>query len=115
MSPDNFWVPEDIQLSWSKLISVLIGRSNCQVDLMIIVKNGIITHVADVEVRNIQPRNRENIKSSQSIWNPVRQLQSVGCNVQKTAAISMSIVFDGSNNPLLWTTPQVRKLGYLNP
>lgn len=91
-------------------MDVLTGYSNCQVCIELIIKDGGIVYTSEPVKRNLQPRNRNHAKSTQSLWSPIRQLQAIGSNIHGLASLSMNIVFDSGNNPLLWTEVEVRKL-----
>lgn len=108
---DNFWiVPEDVQLSWGKLLETLTGHSNCQLSLTLVIKDGLISHTGQPQIANLQPRNRNHVQSNQSWWSFVRQCQSIGSNIKGSAVMELTVIIDSSGNPLLWTAPIVKGL-----
>lgn len=108
---DSFWIiPEDVQERWAGLTEVFANHSNCWLMVEILVRDGRIEYTSEPIRRNVQPRNLKQTQSNQNWWSVIRQLQAVGCHIRGTALLSLDVLIDSGNSPVVWTEPSIKRL-----
>ena len=106
----NYWVePEDLTAEWIKLRQTFQtqakGNGGCQIAFSVIANNGKCISILEAISQRWEPKSIQ-LQSNHDWWSVIRRMRSVTPN-GRLAIISINVLLDNKESPILWTEPKV--------